>query len=628
MNPDYSAYGFVPLDLEEEESPSVENYGFIPFDENGEPIPNEKAKSPSSLPQKIASSPVGQAVLGGLKRFTYPADILKLAMIGEGLSDLDSLEETYRQAGKEFDRDEYIRKVYEAAEAIPTQQLGEELVKKYTRLDLEPQERMGKIARRAGEIFTLQPGSIASQPGKELAKRGAASLTGSTTSEGLEALGVPEPLAELAGFALGSGLSEGKIVEKALSEEGKAARETAEKFGLRRIRGAEEEPSGAPAIISKRKQENLTRELGETSKQAIDDIIEQRLPIKARREAGIDLEEAYTRAYDRAQESAHNIDASIKKGEKKPINFDPLLEFIDKKINDLRGKAPSISDSDKVVLNLLKKERHQLTQAPDKKAVILSPSGESFKSSPKARISKNSTASQVLEQYKNFNDNVRGIYKKPEFSGAESKIKDTYAQLNKKLIESLEKSGENELAHELKFANKIFGDTQKLNQTEAILGKAFENGYDPKKLLKTIGGKANRAFLERNLGKEAVQDLKDIASYGERAHRMVLSKIKNPKSVGEYISSLTPLKAGLLYLSHGTLPAAIAGIEIAKGSIPRLQGALLTRKTTSKAYKNFLKAASSPKSSVFKKASEELSKAIINEFGSEEELINFAKERE
>jgi hypothetical protein len=33
------------------------------------------------------------------------------------------------------------------------------------------------------------------------------------------------------------------------------------------------------------------------------------------------------------------------------------------------------------------------------------------------------TAEQALDQYKNFNENVKGIYRKSQFTGAESAIK-------------------------------------------------------------------------------------------------------------------------------------------------------------------------------------------------------------
>jgi len=204
-------------------------------------------ESEPSTTQKIASSAPAQAALGGLKRATFPADLFKLAMIGEGLSDLDELEDTYRRAGKEFDRDEYIRKVYQAAEVIPTQELGEELVKKYTGLDLKPKDTAGKIGRFGGEIFSLKPGSLLEGGTKEVAKKGAESATRATVAEGLKELGVPGILADTTSLSLPS--LEKKIIPT------KSQKDLV--MGARELGLTEEEI--APLIQSERKQKFLAK---------------------------------------------------------------------------------------------------------------------------------------------------------------------------------------------------------------------------------------------------------------------------------------------------------------------------------------------------------------------------------
>ena len=616
-------YGFTNFDDQTQQESAVgKDYGFQLFDEAGEP---EQKKKGSSFVQGFASSPITQGALGALKSVTYPADFLKLAMLGEAFSDLDELEEIHKREGKEFDRAKYMQQVLKTSEAFPTQDLAEELVKEHTGLDLSPQDMLSKIVRRGAEIYSLQPQSLVKSTAGQISKKVAASGIGSGSTEGLKELGVPEPIAEIAGFGIGSGLATGKFVEKTLSKEGQGAKQIAETHGLRRVRGVEEGTAGRNPIISAKKQEKITKELSETSQKAIEDVIEQRLPLKTQRKSGVDLEDAYTSAYDRADQTAKSLDAAIASGSRKPVDYKNTLGFIKDKIQEIKNKAPSLSDSDKVMLKILRKERGQLTNLPKEIKPIYGPSGEIISETPR-RTPKTSNASQAIQQKRNFNENVKGIWKKPEFSGSESKVTQLYAEMNEALSNDIARADQM-LSSEVKFADKIFSQTQKINQVENILKPVFEKGYDASKLSRIMNSKSGGAFLERNLGKEAVQDLKDIATYGERAQRMVLSRVKNPKTLMDQIGSMPALKMGLLYLSHSHLPGSTTAVEISKAALPRIQGALLTRRTTSKAYKNFLKGAASPDSAAFKKASEELSKAIEEEFGTEDDLIDFSKEQ-
>lgn len=225
------AYRFVEENIQKKESsqkPDKKKFRYV-------------EEEPSTI-QKIASSAPAQAVLGSLKKLTYPADILKLAMTGEGLSDIDDIEEAYKKAGKKFDRNEYIKKIYEASNAIPTQQLGEDLIKKYSGLDLSPKTLSGKIGRLGGEVLGFQPGRIIGSNIKEGASKVGEAASRATVAEGLKELGVPEILADIPAFA-SPGLGK-KIIPK---ESQKELVEGARNLGLT-------EEQIAPLIQSEAKQ--------------------------------------------------------------------------------------------------------------------------------------------------------------------------------------------------------------------------------------------------------------------------------------------------------------------------------------------------------------------------------------
>src|ERR1700733_504892 len=100
---------------------------------------------------------------GFLKVYTWPADVLKLGMIGEGLSDLDELEDVYKREGKPFDREKYIRGVFETAQFIPDQTLLENLYKEYSGNSLEPKTGLGKSAKQVVELASFNPANTLSK---------------------------------------------------------------------------------------------------------------------------------------------------------------------------------------------------------------------------------------------------------------------------------------------------------------------------------------------------------------------------------------------------------------------------------------------------------------------------------
>lgn len=553
-----------------------------------------------STTQKVASSAPTQAALGTLKRFTWPFDVLKAAALGEGLSGVEEIEEIAQRERVPFDRQNYLKKVFEAAEALPTQDMAEKFIQEKTGLDLSAKGKIGKIARKGGEFLSLTtPGSLLEEGAKGLAKKGAGAVTGATLAEGATELGVPEPIADIIGLGTAGGISTGKMIPKELKGEAKKARETAEKFELRKIRGVEhEEVPKIPAVVSPERQKKVTEELGKTSQKAIEKIIEGKLPIKTLEKQGWDLEDIYSKSYQMARDRATSKPSEI--------DIQPVLNWMEDEYKRINKHTLSPSGPDKIALKILEDEYKALHP--------------SVKGKP--------SAEQVLNQYHKFNENLKGIYKKPEFSGAEEEIRRVYGAMNEKLIDSLEKSGRFDILVPFRVANKAYHETSKLNQVEGILSKAFEDGYNPKKLSSILDAKTSKKYLERSLGKDSIRDMKLIADYGKRAEEMVLSKLKNPKTVGQYVSELTPMKAALLFLKH--IPGGTVAIpyEAIKGGIQRAQGLLMTKKGTLNAYKNFLKGASTGSQQAFKTASQSLTKAIEKEFGSEEEFLKMFEEEE
>ena len=199
-------------------------------------------------------------------------------------------------------------------------------------------------------------------------------------------------------------------------------------------------------------------------------------------------------------------------------------------------------------------------------------------------------------------------------------VKNAYAKMKEDLIGVIEKT-DPELANNLKTANKLFHESSKLDQINGIIEKSFVDGYNPKKLNQILGSKRNRAFLERDLGKGAVKDMQEIAKYGMEAEKSVLKAIKNPKTLGEMASELTPLKASLLFLKGTAGIPVVLAHDIPKAISSRIKGRLMLSPKTRQSYADFIKQAVSPESPAFKRSSRNLTKSIEDEYGSEQEFL-------
>lgn len=404
-----------------------------------------------------------------------------------------------------------------------------------------------------------------------------------------------------------------KLFSKGTKEATKTIPEStqiAQKHGLRTFAGLENEKPPKNPIVSPEKQKRLGEELSETSEQAVNKILDNKLPAREARKQGVDLKESFNSSLAKAEEAASKVNE---------VNIDPVIEYIDNEIGRIKKSAPSLSNKDAVKLRILETEKRKLTTKNPEKPSFDYITGKT--SIPPRRISKKVNGKQSIDQYRNFNENVENIYRKSEFSGSENAAKNTYEGIKKEWIKSIEKADET-AGKELTNSNRIYHETSNMEHVDRIMERAFKDGYSPKKLETILHQKGNGKFLERYLGKEAVNDLKDIAKYGKMAEKRIISKLKNPKTLMQYAAHLTPLKAMLLLGKHAGTFGLIGAYKMTKGIVNRVQGAMFTSPKVSKAYSNFVETAATGDLKQFEKASALLSAAFTEEFNSEEKFLS------
>ncbi len=569
----------------------------------------EDADKPESFGQAVASSVPVQLGLGVSRTATAPADLYKLWATAEAMQGMQELEEQ----GIKFDKQKYLEAVEQATSMLPTQELAEKAFEKYTGINLEPKTDAGKFARQAGEY--INPKGLLEKGGKALlksiGKKATAGATGAATEETLKAAGVPTPLAVLPA-ALASGSIASKKVTKALTPEAQKLENIANKHGLEKFAVMfEDNAKFGNASVSKKTLEKAKERLATANKESINRIIEKKIPLAKAVREGKNAKDIYDSAYDMAFSRA---DESIKK-----VDMDPIVKWIDKEIVAIESKVPSPSKGQEKVLSILKEERRKLVEKnPEYKETvskILDQHGRPIEGPkvPKV-ISKKISARQDLDQFQAYNENVNGIYRKPEMAGIEEDVVGIYGKLNDKLVEAMVQSGNKEVALPFRVANNIFHQKSKLEQTYKILEKGLE---DPKKLDAILRSK-KAGFLERNLGKEALKDLGDIAKYSQAAEKKVFEQLKvkpdfleDMKNWGKIATVISAGISGGTSVGIGAL-ALIGGKE----GLSRIKGNLMLSDTSRKSYKRFLQAVSSGSESAIKRYAGELDRTVEKEYGS------------
>lgn len=517
-----------------------------------------------------------QAAAGLGQAFTWPLDVLKIAMVGEGLTDLDELEDAFAKAGKPFDRNKYVQTVMEQGEFIPTQALLEKKIDETFGTNIEnPKTKTGKFFNKLFFIGGLTRG-------KGLGKAVKAGTKAAATTAALREAGAPEFVAELGGDAA-SVLSLEKQARK-LSPEAARVAEIADKRGLPLMESMLSESASQSPKISGARKKALDTKLGMSTEEAIKGITEDRIPISKLRGNGQDLQILEDEAYD--------VATKLASANPKKLQTKDLVSDIDREIARIKSLAPSPSDAQKAAIKILESEKTSLSKA-------------------------SSNAEQLIQQTKNYNSNVKSIYKKAEYSGVEEEVKNAYAFLNDRIRNTIEKQAGKEVVDAHRAANTIFGQNAALARTEGLISKAFENGeYKPKKLNQLLNNKGTGAQLRKDLGPEGVKDLRDIAEFGEKAQKTTAqyaNASKHKFKIGEW----GPLAGFLL----AKFPKTTGAVLAAKPVVDYARGYFLTQPASRKAYANIVKNAANGSFGNMAKDFAVLESQVIKDFGSIEDFM-------
>ena len=619
-NPD----GIPELQEEQAQAEPEPRHPFIDMDNYGD----TKESREASL-GKYFKDVLIQGAKGVAKRFTWPMDVLKMAMLGEALSDLDELEEAYRKAGKEFDRDQYTRNVLQQAEFVPTQEFFENVIEDNTGFSLEPETPAGERIKQAFNIAAWLKGSGAG-------KMAAGAVIGPAVSEVAERAGAGPVFSEILGDVSGLGVPFISKIPRVLSQEASELAGTAQKFNLPFWEGvAQPKPSGAKVLIRDRSVKLLENELGVGVEEAFDQVASGKIPLAKLRQDGINIEGLSDEAISRVAELASSSESQV--------SVDPIIQTIRAKRAEIAARAPNPSKADKAVLDEMAIIERDLLQAPNvaeakaalkklestpdilvnDQAVVnfdgtIMPKSEA-KSILEERIAappvpKDISAEQAINQFRNWNRNLKQIYKNPEFSGREDAIRFMYEDLKNSATLSIEAAGDEELASAFRQSNRIYSQAQDLQRVEGILARSMEDGVFNAKKLDSILNSRDGKVLNRILGEDGVADLQAISKLGRKAKENVLSFGDKGKGLVERLGPLAPI----WFIPTGA-EGALLKTSVALG--PYVQGWMMSRPASRTVYRSIMEAAAKGNMDALPAHFDTLYDLIDEEFGSFDNFV-------
>jgi hypothetical protein len=227
------------------------------FDTSSVKTPKEK---PDSFGMDLARK-IAQVPLGFLQRFTFPADIIHAASVGEGLAEAEELPERIEYLKTIFPGMDWSKAtgyapeqgkqlVQEAGAAFPTQSNIEAGIESATGAPLTPKTEAQRLTRLGTSAAAFRPGTYT--------EKAAAGLVAPAVAKGAKELGAPEPVADVAGFLAG-GATPAPRFTQAIKPSGMPARRY--------------EKLEKPTRVSAKRYQAVEEAIQQDFKQAADEIL-------------------------------------------------------------------------------------------------------------------------------------------------------------------------------------------------------------------------------------------------------------------------------------------------------------------------------------------------------------------
>ena len=467
---------------------------------------------PKEIPQeeegagKTALRYAAQVPLG-LAQVSTPGIISNLMhLMGTGAAldpeEIDQIRRISEQQGIPFDEEAYHESVQRASDMFPTPSNLARMAEEKTGLPLEPKTRGQRLTQLAASAGGGTPGSFA--------QKAVSATAAPATSAVLESAGVPEPLADLVGFASGVPLGSKVGIEQA------------------------KKPSG----LTERRYESLTKPR-DVSRGVVKKISEK------------------------TEGEFRNISDKLIQEGKGAKTYNALKEnsgFKDK-IGDLFGEVENAAAeiAEPVSTGAIKEKLARSYKDVSKKGFADNAHEKSYRKFAKQNIKdikgQNVSAQQLVEQYRKNNREL-GEHYNPTKSRAENRAqKDSLLDFNKAIADTIkEKYPDSEFSKLFEFTNRQWAGIKDAEYIDKFMDDMFSGKINYAKGKKFFQQENAQLPFKRVMGEEGFEKFETLMSdlmTTEEANKMLT--VANRKGMGDMA------KYALHYVIH---PALLKGKAI------------------------------------------------------------------
>lgn len=496
--------------------------------------PNFGKNAPEYAPDDTEQKSIGltgNVIAGAASTQTWPMDLYKSLVRAHAI---DSLKE-----GGEY-TPEAEEAVEKAISYIPTQEALEGYLERKTGRKFAPQTSGERTARTVGQF--IDPRNLVKQGAKGLAslatkeglkkagKQSLATIGAGLATSGLEEVGVPAPIAGLAGAAIHATPD----VRRTMSKAAKESIETADKYGIQKYNFMHRKKPYIKGSISTDRLQDINADIQESIKKSVKDIAHKGNSAIALQKEGQDAKRISDMLLDKT--------AAVAKSSKDNIDIRQFRTNIENKIKSLKKDISVLSPATEAEIKELGKAYNAFSKSDHM--------------SPEAH----------LDQYREFNKARKSLYDVTTNAEIKNSVKKAYDYLATEMKDAAVKSGPKEYGELFAQSNKLYNDRMKVEEIADMFQPFFEDPTS-KNLLKVIKKESNKRDLTRIAGKDAVDDIYKIGKYQKEVEkRLKDSFTSHDKSLGQLMHDLGKLAIVVAApVKGGVAVGALGGAQYLKG---------------------------------------------------------------
>jgi hypothetical protein len=494
-----------------------DEFGFVSF----HPDPEESESFGKSAARTALQIPSGIA-----QAKTYPLDILQAAGIGHALDpeEIEHLRKIYEREGIPFDEEKYRDQVQNAAEYFPTQGNAERILEEKTGTPLQAKNKLQKSIKLGATAAKLTPGS--------LLQKGIAGVGAPVVSQGTQALGAPEGLADILGLGTAAFAGAKTPGELKIGKSKKPSGLTERRF----------EKLKKPTAVSEKKISKINSKIENEFRDLSNKIIEKS-----------PIEETYSNLKNekgfktRSQESFRDVEKLAEQIPEKFSSVDVGKTLVDKV---LAKKGLGFTPSEYT------QNHHRFIK-------------KFLKDTPKKEIS----AKDLVAQYRENNRALREVYEPGQSFAYNRAKRQALSDYNEAIASSIEKKfPDSEFSKLFKSSNKRWSEIMDAEAIDTFMNDLFDGKLNFKKGEQFFEKQGMDVPFKRALGEKGFEDFKQLmGDFMDYESASKLMKVAKDQGYGELATS------AMGYLIHPKLGHAKTAIYLGKTGYKKLFESLLDK---------------------------------------------------